>query len=312
MQISASTLFNRLLARGKLRHVQVLLELAERGSVQRAAEALNMTQSAVTQSLAYLERLLETPLFQRHARGVRPTPACTDLLPVARHILHGVAEVAETVTSRQREGLQSVRLLTSAAASTGLLVRALPAFHARHPLVQVHLREAEGQDLLLMVSRREADLVACRQPAVVPEGWQFRTLVEDCFVVVAGVAHPLARKRRVGWAELPRQTWLLPPVGTAARDRFDAWCVQFPSPPATYPLVTRQATTLVWMLRQQPLLCLLPLSVVAHLIDAGELALIAAPDVGTTEPLGLLLPLGPLPEAAAALAAFLMESDGRV
>ena len=83
MSILASTLINRLLARGKFRHIQVLLRLAELGSVRRTAEAIGVTQSSVTQTLAYLEDLLETPLFHRHAKGVRPTDACRDLLPLS-------------------------------------------------------------------------------------------------------------------------------------------------------------------------------------------------------------------------------------
>eukprot|EP01041_Mallomonas_annulata_P030950 gene30950-53179_t len=98
---SASALLQRLLARGKFRHLQVLLRLAELGSVQRTADAIGMTQSAITQTLAYVEALLEVRLFQRHARGVRPTAICSDLLPVARQLLQGVAQGAEIVAVHQ-------------------------------------------------------------------------------------------------------------------------------------------------------------------------------------------------------------------
>ena len=73
MNLPATVLLNRLLARGKFRHIQVLLRLAELGSVQRTADAIGLTQSSVTQTLAYLESLLEVRLFERHARGVTPT-----------------------------------------------------------------------------------------------------------------------------------------------------------------------------------------------------------------------------------------------
>ena len=64
MHPSATALLNRLLVRGKFRHIQVLLKLAELGSIQRTAESIGITQSAVTQTLAYLEEMLETPLFR--------------------------------------------------------------------------------------------------------------------------------------------------------------------------------------------------------------------------------------------------------
>ena len=63
---SAAVLLNRLLSRGKFRHLQVLLRVAELGSVQRAADAIGVTQSSVTQTLAYLEALLDTPVLRRH------------------------------------------------------------------------------------------------------------------------------------------------------------------------------------------------------------------------------------------------------
>ena len=100
MKSAVTPLLNRLLARGKFRHLQVVLKLAELGSVQRTADALGMTQSSITQTLAYVENLMEAKLFHRHARGVRPTPACMDLLPVARQMMLGLIEGAEIVAAR--------------------------------------------------------------------------------------------------------------------------------------------------------------------------------------------------------------------
>ena len=84
MSAHARVLLNRLLAKARFRHLQVLVKLAEVGSVRRTAEAIGMTQPGVTQLLADLEALLDVPLFHRHARGVLPTAACLDLLPLAR------------------------------------------------------------------------------------------------------------------------------------------------------------------------------------------------------------------------------------
>jgi hypothetical protein len=61
MHPSATALLNRLLVRGKLRHIQVLLKLAELGSIQRTAESIGTTRSAVTQligSVSATQRLL--------------------------------------------------------------------------------------------------------------------------------------------------------------------------------------------------------------------------------------------------------------
>lgn len=302
---SSTVLLNRLLARGKFRHVQVLMELAELGSVQRAAHAMGMTQSSVTQSLAYVEQLLGLPLFHRHARGVRPTEACLDLLPVVRQIMAGLGAGAEAVAARQRQGQGMVRLVASAAAINGLLLPALTRFHDAHPQIGVQLQEAERDDLLLIVGAGQADLAACRQPAVVPTGWQFEGLVEDHFVVVCGVSHPLAGARSVAWDALVSSTWLLPPVGSMARTCFDELAGTWAEPAPTHPVITRSLSALVWLLRERPLLALLPRRTVGLWVDQGLLASVGLDRHLPMDGMGLLRREGESREAPRALAGFL-------
>ena len=305
MPHTASVFFNRLLARGKFRHAQVLLRLAELGSVQRTAEALGMTQSAVTQALAYLERLLETRLFERHARGVRPTPVCQDLLPVARTLLRGLGDGADALAARASAREGQVRLAASAAALNGLLLQALPAFSARHPTISVLLREAEDEEQLLLVSKEEVDVVACRRPAVIPEGWRFQPLRTDRFAILCAPRHPLAGRRDAGWGELAGETWLLSPAGSAARTRFDALTQGQPGI-ASHPLITRSLAMTWWMLRHGNALGFIPLSLARHLLDGGELAEIMVREPGdlALAPLGILAPLAQQDGAASRLCGF--------
>lgn len=311
MTDTASQLLNRLLARGKFRHVQVLLKLTELGSVQRTADQIGMTQSSVTQTLAYLEALLGTQLFLRHARGVRPTPACMDLIPVARTLLQGLATGAEVLAARGAQAQSSVRLLASASAVNGLLARALPAFHNRVPSIQVQLREAEGDDQMLAIARGEADLVVCRRRAVVPEGWRFDTLREDRLAVICSSSHPLARGRRLRWRELAQQAWLLPPAGSLARERFDELMGAIDATPRAHPLVTRSLTMLQKLIVDEGFICFLPLSFVQHLIDDGVLAEVNTPERCPINALAILEPDAGAAEATQRLAAFLRERCAR-
>ena len=302
MTIPSSVLLNRLLARGKFRHLQVLLRLAELGSVQRAADAIGVTQSSVTQTLAYVEGLLEIKLFQRHARGVIPTPACQDLLPVARHVMMGLAEGADVLAARGRRGGGVVRLLASVAAVQGVLAEALPQFHAVHPAIEVHVREAEGEDQLLALARGEVDLVVCRAPVAVPEGWAFEALCEDEIVIVARPGHPLQRRRRADWAALAQATWLLAPAETLARLRFDAMVQQhFEASPRAHPLVTRNLVLTLKTLHTQPVLALLPMSFARSLLKEGQIVRVQTPDPLPLAPLGLLRPEPLVAPAARAL-----------
>lgn len=309
----ATVLLNRLLARGKFRHVQVLLRVAELGSVQRAADAIGVTQSTATQTLAYLERMLDLRLFHRHARGVTPTPACVDLLPVARQVMKGLAEGADVLVARQQRGGGVVRLLASSAALHRLLIDALPRFHERHPAVQVHLSEAEGEDQLLALARGEIDLALCRRPATLPGGWHFTPLCDDRFVIVAAPRHPATRRRRPDWRTLGRDTWMLAPAESAARTRFDDVARHFDAAPRTHPLVTRSLPLMLATLQREPVLALLPLSLVQAGVAAGQLALVPMPETLPMEPLGLMQrerAAGAEDEATARLAGHLLALGG--
>ncbi len=304
--VSATVLANRLLARARFRHLQALVRLCELGSLQRTAAAIGITQPAVTHLLADLEGLLEITLFQRHARGVRPTPACEDLLPVAQQLLQGLQAGAEAVAARHSGGAGLVRLGASSAAVLGLLVTALPAFQRRHPAIQVQLREAEIDGLLAGVSRGEVDMVACRQPAVTPQGWGFTALVEDEFIVICAPGHPLTRKRKLQWADLARQTWLPAPVGSLARSRFDALCeAQFDPPPPSGQVVTRNPALTTALLRDQPALALVPAGSVRPQLDAGQIVSLRLPERLPFDPIGVLLPQQGLRPATQVLADFL-------
>lgn len=287
LNLTATTLLNRLLTRGKFRHIQVLLKIAELGSVQKTADAIGLTQSSVTQALAYIERLLETQLFTRHARGVRPTATCLVLLPAARQVMQGIVESAEVVACRHRHGQVAVRLVASVAA-LNMLTNALLQFSQRLPSVEVHVREAEGEDQLLAIARQEVDLVACRRPSVIPVGWQFLPLLEDEVVIACSIDHPLARSRRFDAAALAAQVWVMVPSGTTARECFDEFVAKLPAMPRTHSLITRNRALLVRLLQQRGALTMLPLSFVRDFIEQGELALVKMPDAQPMLPMGLL------------------------
>ncbi len=304
--VSATVLSNRLMARARFRHLQALVRLCELGSLQRTASAMGITQPAVTHLLADLESLLETTLFQRHARGVRATPAGADLLPIAQQLLQGLQAGAEAVAARHSGGAGLVRLAASSAAVLGLLVNALPAFQRRYPYIQVQLREAEIDGLLASVSRGEVDMVACRQPAVVPQGWGFSALVEDEFAVICAPDHPLTRRRKLQWADLACQTWLPSPAGSLARSRYDALVeARFDEAPPSAQVITRNPALTTALLRDQPALALVPTGSVRPQLDAGQVVSLQLPERLPLDPIGVLVPQQGMGQATRELAEFL-------
>jgi DNA-binding transcriptional LysR family regulator len=265
-----SVLLNRLLSRSRLRHLQMLVKLAELGSLKRTADDLGLTQPAVTHLLKDLEGLLETQLFYRHARGVRPTAMGAALLPSARRILDHLAHGAEMVAARHGEAQGAVRVASITGGISGLLVRALPAFNAERPDIVVQVAEVDVEQLGLAVAHREADLVLCREPAILPEGWTFRPLFDDSFVVVCGSHHPLARRRSLRFDELRSQLWLPLPISTAAQALFEELTRNWHPAAKTCRIITRAASLSWSLLAQSEMVSLVPHSVVRQLVEAGH------------------------------------------
>jgi DNA-binding transcriptional LysR family regulator len=305
MSAQARVLLNRLLARTRFRHLQVLVRLAEIGSIKRAAEAIGLTQPAVTQLLADLEGLLEVQLFHRHARGVLPTAACLELLPLAQQSLAGLSATAEAIAERSSLGKGMVRIWASTAGINGLLTRAVPAFNLQQPEVQLHVQETEAQDLFLGIQRQQVDLGLCRQTEVLPEGWRFEGLMEDEFVAVCAAHHPLATRKRLRWRDLSEATWVISPVSSAARHQLDALSARLDQPLRQSQVITRVSSMTWAMLQQQALLTLAPASVFRQLQLAGELVALPMPEPLPMPPLGMVLAQRDVPLATQCLADFL-------
>lgn len=307
MVASASVLLNRLLARVRLRHVQVLVKVAELGSVQGAAKAIGMTQPAITHILSDMENLLAVELFQRHSRGMRPTTVCLDLLPRMRRMLDSLGEGAELVAARSGREDAFVRVVATGAAIGALFVPGLPSFSEAHPQVRIQVSEVDADLLASVVARGDIDLVGCRQPAVVPQGWRFAAVREDHFVVVCGPAHPLAKRQRLTLTSLKGETWLLAPVTSAARRAFDALAVDRGWDVRSCETVTRVTSLVCAFLARQNAIAMVPASAVGQFVEARQLVVLPLTESLPVEPLGLLIPEQGGSEAAASLARFLIE-----
>lgn len=285
-------LFNRLLARGRLRHLQLIAALADAGSVQRAAAAVGMSQPAATQALSDLEDLLQAPLFERHNRGVRPTRFGEAVVPVARNVLQALRATTETLLALQAGAQAFLRLGCIPAAASGLLARALPALLQAQPGLQVELIEENMVHLLPELAAGRLDAVVCRRPQDVPAAWQFELLQSDAPMVVVAPGHPLAGQRSVALGRLAGLPWVLPPRGMGVRDYFDRLWAGRSERPQLYPMATTALPVVLEVLRSTGAVSLMPQSIAQGLVDTGVAAALAVrlPEAleSSLEGLGLL------------------------
>jgi LysR family transcriptional regulator for bpeEF and oprC len=155
----------------RLRQFELLVRAVEAGSFAKAAASLDLTPSALSHSIAELEKQLRVTLFYRTTRQLRLTEDGEELYRRAREIMDKVAE-AETAVSRVAARISgTLRIGIPTAVSLHIIMPALPQFMRRHPdlklearlVKQVNEMHAGGFDLLLRVGEPpESGLIARR------------------------------------------------------------------------------------------------------------------------------------------------------
>lgn len=287
-----AVLLARLTARARLRHLQLLVRIAELSSLQKAAESIGMSQPGATHALAEIETILGVPLFERHSRGMRPTPVGHALLPLLRMAMRQLQTCAETVAAMTAGSAGTVRVGAIGAGMSGVLTRVIPSFSQLHPEVVIDVQAVAVDDLLQLLEHGEVELLACRAPAQLPQDMGFLPMAADRYAVVCRPGHPLAGRQGVGAAELATQVWLTPPpTGIAARD-FNRLADLLGGAPQTCWVSGRSMLLTLAMLQQRELLSLIPRNTAVQFLDAGLLAEVGCSPglVPGLPPVGLVAP----------------------
>jgi len=191
--------------------LRILKEVAYRGSVSRAAEALSYTQSAVSQQLAALEAETGMALLERHPRGVSLTAAGQTLLSHTEGILAGVesAETALAAISGLRAG--RLRMASFPTAGATLMPLAIATFRATYPDVELSLAEDEPEAIMPRLRAGELDLALLFEfegQSVVRGELTRVELLEDPMHLAIPASHRLASRKRITLADLRAEAWV--------------------------------------------------------------------------------------------------------
>src|SRR5215210_18463 len=194
-----------------VRRMRVLREVALRGSIAAAAEALSFTPSAVSQQVAKLEREAGVALVERGPRSVRLTDAGRALVAHAEVILERLAEAEQELRALGgEEPVLRVGSITTAAVR--LLPAALAVFARERPDTQVTVVEADPLVSLARLRARELDVAVVFEydhvPLPVDGRLELEPLVEEELRAVVPAGHPAARQRAVRLADLAGETWI--------------------------------------------------------------------------------------------------------
>ncbi len=144
--------------------LRVFVELADRGSVRGAAQALFVTESSVSAAVTALSREVGTPLIERDGRGIRLTAAGIRYADYARRILGLHAEAVAVARSETDPEHGLVRLAAVTTAGEHVLPTLLATFREKHPGVDLSLEVRPRSAAWLLLTHHEVDLVVAGRP----------------------------------------------------------------------------------------------------------------------------------------------------
>jgi LysR family pca operon transcriptional activator len=279
------------LHRIRLRHLQCFLAVAEARNLRRAAEALAVSQPAVTKTLNELEDILGVRLFERGRRGAQPTPEAEVFLRHANASVQSLGEAVDSMLRGRGEALP-LRLGALPTAAPSVLARALQAFEQERPDVELRVATARNAQLLAQLRARELDLVLGRMAD--PDdmvGLTFELLYSEPLVLVASATHPLLRtKRRApAAASIGEYPLVLPPPGTIIGHGAQGFLRAHGIVPRKGRIETLSVALSRRMALQKRYLWLTPLSAAEPDLDDGELVSLPLNSAGSEEPVGLLV-----------------------
>jgi len=195
----------------RLKPLRAFCQTVRLGSVSRAAEALYVSQPAITQQLQALDRELGVRLFERSGRRLTPTREGQLLYEMAQPLVENL-DALEAQFREKVRGLDAGELNIAANSSTilYLLPRIVEHFRAQHPKVRVTLHNAisaDGTDLL----RSDRVDLAVGSMLDVPVDLSYEPVYRFEPLLIATPDHPLASKRTLALEDLSPHPLILPP-----------------------------------------------------------------------------------------------------
>lgn len=261
----------------ELRQLQHMLALAELRSFRLAGERVNLTQQAVSKSIAQLEKSIGCRLFEREGRNVRLTTVGELLLPHARAI---TAELKHFDSEHDAvRGGRSGRLMVGSTPTLlgDVVPDVLTRVHRAYPRVVLSVSTGNWDTLLERLLRSDLDVILSTEPVgPVQDPVTVDRLCAEYNVLIAAPDHPLVREKpsprqlqRTPWIALER----LPRADSDVRNYFEAARLK---PPIASVRTEAPSFAIAWVARTN-FVCALPHRAVARALAAGEVAVLDAP-----------------------------------
>lgn len=298
----------------RLRHLQCFMAVARLGRLRHAAQALAITQPAVTKTLNELEDILGVRLFLRERKGVTLTAHAQAFLPHAAACIEAL-DAALTSVGQVNPAAAPLRIGALPTVAAAVLAPALRKVRRSHPEALAHVVTGNNPALLEALRRQELDLVVGRlaDPADMG-GLSFEYLYAEPLAAVARPGHVLAGARPLCVADLAGVSLVLPPPGTLLRHAADGLLTAAGVSRPVVALQTLSVSLARALLASGDEVWLTAPGAVEGDIAAGLLVRLPLDTAGSEEPVGLIArtDLSPGPAMRALLAALRAQAAARM
>lgn len=253
------------------RQVRYFLAVAEQESFTRAAEALHVSQPALSQQVRLLEESLGVQLFDRTGRTTRLTDSGEVYLQYVRRASQEFLEAKRALHDVDDLSRGSLRVAVTPTFTTYLVGPLVEAFHSRYPSISLNLREIsqEHMENLLLLDEIDVGIAFSGTPTA---DLDLDSLLVETLALVVRAGHPLASERSVGLDALSAESLVLLSAEFATRDQIDRFCRQHSIQPRVQ-IEVNSISAVVEIVRRTSLSTLLPATIAFAHQDLKAIAL---------------------------------------
>lgn len=280
-----------ILRRLRLRHLELLVTLAEAGTMRAAAERLHLSQPAISKMLIEAEECFGGRLFERSRQGVQLTAAGTAAVHRARVVLGELIQARDEVGAIR--GGASAVLRVGTFSVTAAVPAAVVRLRKRVPRAAVHIHEGRVRELIRMLLDGNLDCVFGALTNELLDSDMLRqlqreVLLEDRLCVLVADGNPILGRRGLRWQDLKALDWVAPPRQTLVRQAFmTAFLNEGVDPPEPV-IETMSSVTIGAVLRLDPtLVCAVRHEHARDEVARGGVRMLAALPQASLPPLGL-------------------------
>ncbi len=204
----------------ELPHLLTFVRVAEQGSFTAAASELGVTQAAVSQRIAILEKELRVSLFDRRAGRIALTEAAQRLYEYARQILDLHDRARTNVSGFHPEVSGDLSIAASSVPGECFLPPLLSAFHTEHPRVRVKAAVSDSRLVLREIAKGRATLGLVGQKTENPK-LEYRMIGSDRLVLIVHPKHPLVGRKTVTLRALQGESLIIREPGSGSRSALE-------------------------------------------------------------------------------------------